>query len=550
MKLYEYVLRLKDEFSDKMKRFSSHTEQGIGKLKRMNKEVSESSNLFSGLGRKIATVFAVGAIMAFGNEILTTTARMDGLKNTINFASGGMVEGAKNIKFLEETADRLGLPLEAATGGFRTLSAAMMGSKLQGEATRKIFEGVSIGAAAMNLTSEQAEGAFLALGQMMSKGKVSAEELRGQLGERIPGAFQIAARAMGMSTAELDKMMSKGQIMSEDFLPKFAEEMRKTYSGALPVATQSLTANMNRMNNQILLTKTFIGDKLRPVMMGGVKAFTQLAYWVRENWGLIANLATIIGIGTGVFLIYKTVVIATTLVTAAYTTAVNFARLATVLFTGGFGKLNMVMKMNPIGLVLAGLAALALAFIYMYNKVEWFRGGVWGLWESFKEVFMSIADVAKNVFGGVWDMIEGLLDMDTSKMKAGFEKFGKGMLGATPVGFASQYGEKIAKKFKEGYANGVKKGPIGLPDFLTGGDGALSMNGDSAIPENPKTTDGINSIAGGGSKQMHIEINFKNFVDRMENHYASFDEGLDDMEKKFKEMFARIVNGGIYATNQ
>ena len=60
----------------------------------------------------------------------------------------------------------------------------------------------------MHLSAYESEGAFKALEQMLSKGKVSAEELRGQLGERIPGAFQIAARAMGMTTSELDKFMS------------------------------------------------------------------------------------------------------------------------------------------------------------------------------------------------------------------------------------------------------------------------------------------------------------------------------------------------------
>ena len=54
-------------------------------------------------------------------------------------------------------------------------------------------------------------GAFLALGQMISKGKVQAEELRGQLGKRLPGAFQLAAKAMGMTTAALDKFMADGK---------------------------------------------------------------------------------------------------------------------------------------------------------------------------------------------------------------------------------------------------------------------------------------------------------------------------------------------------
>lgn len=55
---------------------------------------------------------------------------------------------------------------------------------------------------ALALSKDQMDGVFLALGQMISKGKVQAEELRGQLGERLPGAFDMAAKAMGRHHGE------------------------------------------------------------------------------------------------------------------------------------------------------------------------------------------------------------------------------------------------------------------------------------------------------------------------------------------------------------
>ena len=80
---------------------------------------------------------------------------------------------------------------------------------------------VSKAATTLGLSSSEADGALLAVSQMMSKGTVQAEELRGQLGERLPGAFQIAARAMGVSTSELGKMLEAGQVIAEDFLPQY-----------------------------------------------------------------------------------------------------------------------------------------------------------------------------------------------------------------------------------------------------------------------------------------------------------------------------------------
>jgi hypothetical protein len=78
------------------------------------------------------------------------------------------------------------------------------------------------------------------------------------------------------------------------------------------------------------------------------------------------------------------------------------------------------------------ITALVAALLVAYQKVDWFRGAIWGLWAAFKEFFMSIADIAKNVFGGLWDSMQGLLDRDFTKMKAGMLKFGKGMLATTP----------------------------------------------------------------------------------------------------------------------
>jgi cob(I)alamin adenosyltransferase len=89
----------------------------------------------------------------------------------------------------------------------------------------------------------------------MSKGTVQAEELRGQLGERIPGAFQMAARAMGVSAAELNKLLEQGKVLSDDFLPKFAQELRRTFAGALPEAVDSAQANLNRFQTQLFSLK-------------------------------------------------------------------------------------------------------------------------------------------------------------------------------------------------------------------------------------------------------------------------------------------------------
>ena len=83
--------------------------------------------------------------------------------------------------------------LNSLTDSYTKFFVATKGTNLEGAETRRIFDSVSKSAAVMALSAEDTEGALKALGQMISKGKVQAEELRGQLGDRLPGAFAIMA---------------------------------------------------------------------------------------------------------------------------------------------------------------------------------------------------------------------------------------------------------------------------------------------------------------------------------------------------------------------
>ena len=119
-------------------------------------------------------------------------------------------------------------------------------------------------------------GALLAVSQMISKGTVQAEELRGQLGERLPGAFQIAARAMGVSTQELGKMLEQGKVVADDFLPKFAAELQKTYQVGEKALT-GLTAETSKLKNAWFDLKTTV------MQSGGDSAFTAMAKMLRHD---------------------------------------------------------------------------------------------------------------------------------------------------------------------------------------------------------------------------------------------------------------------------
>lgn len=85
---------------------------------------------------------------------------------------------------------------------------------------------------------------------MLSKGNVQAEELRGQLGERLFGAFNLASKAMGKTTKEMNKALEQGQITAKDLLPKLIPLMNElaNNNGALAKQLQTAQTAQNRFN--------------------------------------------------------------------------------------------------------------------------------------------------------------------------------------------------------------------------------------------------------------------------------------------------------------
>jgi tape measure domain-containing protein len=212
---------------------------------RMRSALLPTNGLLTSISAGLIAWKTYGLAKSFYEVGLAVERMNAGLK-----AALGTVELATETQaFLRTESDRLGLVFAEQASGYQKLSAAARGTRLEGAALREVFLGLVEGARATQMTSEELQGAVLAVGQMMSKGTVAAEELRGQLGERMPGAFQVAARAMGVTTAELGKMLEQGQLLAEDFLPKFAAQLRKELGGAATDAAQTLEASVNRLKN-------------------------------------------------------------------------------------------------------------------------------------------------------------------------------------------------------------------------------------------------------------------------------------------------------------
>lgn len=186
---------------------------------------------------------------SIGNTMLEAGLKAERLDTAFKSIFKDTKAAQDEMNFLQRTADDLGQEFYALAEGYKGIAAASKGTTMEGQATRDIFLAVTQAGTALKMTNEEIDGSLRAVAQMMSKGTVQAEELRGQLGERLPGAFQLAAKSMGMTTAELGKALEQGQVMSDVMLPRLAAVLSHTYGDAALEAAKSTQASINRMVN-------------------------------------------------------------------------------------------------------------------------------------------------------------------------------------------------------------------------------------------------------------------------------------------------------------
>jgi len=188
----------------------------------------------------IAAATTVYAIKQMSEAIWDAGQRTLVAENAYKSITGSTAAANKQFEFLSKTADELGSNFFTLREGYKGFLAAAQSSKLPMIEIQEIFKSVSNAGAILGLSNEKMSLTFLALEQMLSKGKVSMEEIRRQMGDSLPGAFQIGARSMGMTVEAFDKAVSAGRVYADDFLPKFRLALDKTFQGTIAESVKAV----------------------------------------------------------------------------------------------------------------------------------------------------------------------------------------------------------------------------------------------------------------------------------------------------------------------
>lgn len=135
-------------------------------------------------------------------------------------------------------------------------------------------------------------------------------------------------------------------------------------------------------------------ETVKSVLSGFFGAVETIVDFVIENGDTIVDIIKAIAVAVGIYLAYTT---ALKIFTEGWM-ALEVVQKAVAV---GQAALNAVMSANPIGLVVAAVAALVAAFVALWNKSEAFRQFWINLWEKVK----SVAEAAWKFIQNVWEVV-------------------------------------------------------------------------------------------------------------------------------------------------
>jgi lambda family phage tail tape measure protein len=235
----------------------------------------------------------VGQTRQVLGQTATFAAELSKQRQALELVTKNASEYQRALNFIDRTSRSLAIPQDILTRQFTQLTASVKGAGGNVRDAEKAFIGVASGIRGTGGSLEQLDSALTATSQVFSKGKVSAEELRQQIGERLPGAFSLFAESLGMTPQELDKALEKGQVSLQDF-QLFAEKLFERYGKSAQIIANGPDAAGDRLKTSLARLSESVGTLLKPIGAAFQNIFAGIIKVIDEA---IRKLNAFLGLG-------------------------------------------------------------------------------------------------------------------------------------------------------------------------------------------------------------------------------------------------------------
>ena len=259
--------------------------------------IMSSAGLAGGLaGAGIgAAVTAVAGAASFAADSASYAAEIQKLQIALKGVTKTGTDFNRGLDIISNTSKRLNVPIAASTKQFTTLSASVLGAGGTIDQAETVFVGVSEAIKATGGNAEDVQSAIRAMSQIFGKGKVSAEELQGQLGERLAGAVVKFAEANGSSLAKLQKDLRDGTVGLDQVI-KFAEKLQVDFGKTAEEVANSSADAGQRLKTTMDRLKLAVGTILQPIGAEFQRVFANIVGAITDA---IEAFNKFMGIGLG-----------------------------------------------------------------------------------------------------------------------------------------------------------------------------------------------------------------------------------------------------------
>lgn len=244
-----------------------------------------------GLSTALGGLFAAAGVGAFLKGAIDEAVQLETITRKLANTLGKDGAGAA-ISFTKGLADQLGLSFKDLAGAFASFTAAASGAGVPLQQQKELFAAVAKAGQSLGLSSYEISGSLLALQQVASKGTVQMEELRGQLGERLPIAFAAAAKGLGVMQQDLIKLVESGQLASTQFFPALTKGLNEMTAGA--GGAETTAQSFQKLKNSWEELQAAFGESLIPTVIEQVKNLQAVVEGLGRKFS-----ADQLGFGTG-----------------------------------------------------------------------------------------------------------------------------------------------------------------------------------------------------------------------------------------------------------
>ena len=407
----------------------------------------------------------------------------------------------------------------------------------------------------------------LVFGQVSSAGKLQGQDLL-QLINAGYNPLSDISEITGKSVAELKDEMSKGNISFELVRQAMIRATSEggRFAGMTDKLAQTSAGAFEQMKGKALQTMLELYNGIQPLLvpmfntissaLSGLSVAIQWAVkgltWVFKLFAdgnpVVYGIAAAVGAYTAAVLVNTTVL-------KGWTIAERVQFAAMLLVEKGQKLINLAMSMNPVGLVIAGVAALIAIMVACWKKFEGFSAVVLTVWDTLKGFAEIIQDL---VISRITSLLQGIGKVGEAMGLLLTGKFSEAWSSAKEAGLllVNAEGNKSAINSLRGLGAGVKdnyasrleserekaKNKISAPEAAAGVAGASSSSPWKASIVNEKSV--ANDITTGGTRNNNITINIGSMFQKLSN-----DQNLtvEDLQSRIVEAMNRALEIGYSA---